>query len=109
MKDKFIVKKYASFTNAFSKSNRNPGFFYVSCKLIILLIFKIKKKKKLRVIYFLIIFRISINVYVRFFISRRFFHKLFTGVRCTTKVVLLSLLRNNNILIILFVTHSVFF
>lgn len=46
MKDKFIVKKYASFTNAFSKSNRNPGFFYVSCKLIILLIFKIKKKKK---------------------------------------------------------------
>lgn len=27
MKDKFIVKKYASFTNAFSKSNRNPGFF----------------------------------------------------------------------------------
>lgn len=31
MKDKFIVKKYASFTNAFSKSNRNPVFF--SCEL----------------------------------------------------------------------------
>lgn len=32
MKYKFIVKKYASFTNAFSKSNRNPVFFF-SCEL----------------------------------------------------------------------------